>query len=87
MKLSFVSYDENDWEKNGDFYYYKKILPPDANTSDIEAKLTLTDEQKKILGDTFDIVVVHESAVAVFDENNKVRKPSGWDYIPDISAE
>ena len=78
----------SDWEQHGDYYYYKKVLAPGESTSQIKAELKdLTKEQVEALGDDFDVVVTHESALAVYDENNKVIKPDAWDYLPDITVE
>ncbi len=82
-----------DWVKNGSFYYYKKVLNPGEDTgAAVTAEMVFegTDEeiaaQKAALGDNFDITVVHESARPVYDANNNVTKPAGWDYIPTIKA-
>ncbi|MBR2512381.1 MAG: hypothetical protein IKE49_04855 [Firmicutes bacterium] len=85
LKITFD--DQSDWEQHGNFYYYTKLLAPGANTSAINAKLSVTEKQAEMIGDTFDIIVVHDSAPAVFGKNNKVKKPKGWEYIPDIKAE
>lgn len=75
------------WVKNGDYYYYKKVLKPGESTKvdTLVAQVTLpagTD-----LGDEYQIVVVHESAQPTYDGENNVEKPEGWDYIPAIKAE
>lgn len=85
MKVSFDA--PSDWETHGDFYYYTKVLEPGESTSAIQAKLSLTDEQKEQLGGTFDITVVHESELAVYDKTNTVKKPEAWDYLPAIKAQ
>ena len=80
-----VDYDKNDWEKRGDYYYYKGILKPTQQTS----KITASVADIPVTADLsqFDIIVTHESAIAAYNENNKVKTPDGWDYIPDISAQ
>ena len=75
-----------DWEKDGDYYYYKKILAPDETTSSIVAK-TGDYPAGTDLGDSYQIVVVHESAQPTYDGENNVEKPDGWGYIPAISAQ
>lgn len=84
----------DDWEEYKDenhdypYYYYTKVLAPGESTSTIKAELKdLTEEQKASIGDTFDVVVAHESALAVCDEDQKVIKPEGWDYLPNITLE
>jgi len=94
-----VEFDDADWEKNGDYYYYKKVLAPNETTSSaVTATMELTDEEKEMIGDSFDIVVVHESATAVYEfdeakQKNKVMVPvtydennneTSWGHIPDI---
>ncbi len=77
-----------DWTQNGDYYYYTKVLAPGESTSTIKAEMKdLTKEQVEAMGETFDVAVVHESALAVYDDNNKVVKPDAWDYIPDITVD
>ncbi len=83
MPVIDVTAGESDWEKHGEYYYYKKILAPEESTSDIRAELAIDEETA---GDSFDIIVVYDSAVAAYDTHNKVLKPENWDYIPDIRA-
>ena len=84
----------DDWEEHKDqsqeypYYYYTKVLAPGESTSTIKAELKdLTEEQKAIIGDSFDVVVAHESALAVCDKDQKVIQPEGWEYIPNITLE
>ena len=101
MEISFQN--EDDWDTTqADYYYYTKVLAPGEETSEIYATVNITDptdEEKAALatlGDQFEVIVVHESAPAVYDENNVVLKPSyydnnaqktvEWDYIPEIKA-
>ena len=94
--------DDDDWDQTqSDYYYYKSVLAPGEETSEIYAEVNIkdpTDEEKAalaVLGDQFEIIVVQESAPAVYDENNVVMKPKyfvdgvekTWDYIPEIKAE
>ena len=77
-----------DWEKHGDFFYYKKVLAPGEDTGEaVIAELKeLSKEDKAMLGDTFSITVIQESAIPTYDDNDNVVKPAGWDYIPTIKA-
>lgn len=106
MQVSFEK--DNDWDetqydeasKSG-YYYYKSVLAPGEATSEIYAEVNIknpTDKEKAALatlGDQFEIIVVQESAPAVYDENNVVMKPvfyvdgveKTWDYIPVITLE
>lgn len=71
-----------DWEQIGDYWYYKHILAPGASASKINATINNIPVNEDI--ENFDIIVAHESAMAV-TSGGKVSKPSGWQAIPDIS--
>lgn len=80
VENSITFENASDWVKDGDFYYYTKVLEPGKSTSRITAKTTVPDDVQ--LGDGFDVVVVHESDQAVYNESNKVVLPDGWaDHI------
>ncbi len=84
--ISNVEYSTTDWTKDGDFYYYNKILPAgQTTTSSITANIDT--EKAKAAGHDYEIIVVHESSRVLFDgtEANNVVKPNGWTY-PDISV-
>lgn len=82
---------EDDWFKSNDgYYYYKKVLAPGESISDITALLKLTEDEAAVIGNQFDVVVVHESALAVYEfdeetDQNKVIAPENWD-LPEISV-
>ena len=99
---------DSDWDKTqfdetskSGYYYYKSVLAPGEATSEIYAEVNIKNptEQEEAalatLGDQFEIIVVQESAPAVYDENNVVMKPvfyvdgveKTWDYIPVITLE
>lgn len=74
-----------DWEKHGDYYYYKHLLAPGANTGDaINAAVQLSEKEAAELGDSFTVTVIHESAMPKFNASGVAQKPDGWDYIPTI---
>jgi predicted ribosomally synthesized peptide with SipW-like signal peptide len=80
VENSITFENASDWVKDGGFYYYTKVLAPGESTSKITAKTTVPDDVQ--LGDNFDVVVVHESDQALYDESNKVVLPDGWaDHI------
>lgn len=82
-----ITFDKaGDWKQSGEFYYYTKVLAPGESTSSIHAKIELTAEEAEQAGDSIDVVVAHESALAVYDENNTVKTPDGWD-LPTITVE
>ena len=70
------------WEQNGDWWYYNKVLAKGESTSNLHAGWEIPENSDL---ENFDVVVVHESAIATYD-GNKVAKPEGWDYIPVIEA-
>ena len=75
------------WVKGGDYYYYNKVLAPGEETTSITA--SVKDLPVDVDLSEFDIIVVQESATAVYDENNVVKCPSGWSSgdFPQIKAE
>lgn len=89
IEITFAQTD--DWLISNDgYYYYKKVLAPGESTSDITALLKLTEDEAAVIGNQFDVVVVHESALAVYEFNeatneNKVVAPENWD-LPEISV-
>ena len=73
------------WVKNGDFYYYDQILPPGGETTTITASIAdipVTADMSQ-----FDIIVNHESALVTYNEDNTVKQPAGWDFLPVIKAQ
>lgn len=88
IQITFAQPD--DWFISNDgYYYYKKVLAPGKSTSNITALLKLTEDEAAVIGNKFDIVVVHESALAVYEfdeatDQNKVVAPEDWD-LPEIS--
>lgn len=73
-----TTYSGDDWMKDGDWWYYKKILKPGKTTSKIVVKIDTA--AAKEAGHDFDIIVVHESERVTYDGTaaNKVVKPDGW---------
>jgi predicted ribosomally synthesized peptide with SipW-like signal peptide len=65
VENSITFENASDWVKDGGFYYYTKVLEPKKSTSTITAKTTVPDDVQ--LGDSFDVVVVHESDQALYD--------------------
>lgn len=80
-----VTIKDNHWHKNGDYYYYDKVLAPGEETGSIIADIKNIPVTADM--EAFDIIVNHESAIAAYDENNIVKKPDAWDYIPTIKAQ
>lgn len=73
-------YEKADWEKvkEGDieWYYYKKVLEPGQETSDILAKMEFS-WQGEEPSYNFEITVAHESAQAVYN-GKTLAAPKGW---------
>lgn len=68
------------WEQHGDWWYYTKVLAKDESTTNLVAGWEIPADSTL---ENFDVVVLHESAIATY-ENGNVAKPDGWDYIPVI---
>lgn len=70
------------WTKGADgWYYYTEVLAAGATTDGkIVAKIKddLTDEEKAILGDNFNVTVAHEARIAIYN-GNAVITPADWD--------
>ncbi len=89
--VTYAFEKSGDWEKHGGYYYYKKVLAPGKSTSAITVTITVNGEKLTPDQMDFNIIVNHESAIAAYEYDaaknvNKVTKPSGWDYIPTITA-
>jgi len=64
------------------WYYYKKVLKPDQETSVINARMEFNGEEPD---HSFEITVVHESSQAVYN-GEKLATPDGWDDISEVIA-
>ena len=85
VKLLYSDYNNDvtvtlgkDWAKGSDgYYYYEKILKPGKSTTNIEAKIDLTDEGAMRIVDQFDVIVASESTQYIYEgPNNPSYK--GW---------
>lgn len=66
------------WDKRSDgYYYYKKVLAPGESTPEgtLVASIKKINEDDADLGDSFDIIVKHQSALAAYDSNGKLIDP------------
>ena len=82
--ITETAVEPDDWDQDGEYWYYRYILHPGERTSEIVATIDIT--AAEAAGHDFEIIVVHESARVVYDgtpENNVVL-PDGWTY-PAIS--
>lgn len=75
-----VSDGDGNWKHEGDWWYYKKILAPGETTTELLAEVTAEDAPDY----DFNVVVVHESFRAVYEDNDTLRIPAGWDYAPGL---
>lgn len=80
-----VTAEDSHWQEKDGYYYYDRILAPGETTSALTADVTGIPTTADMAA--FDIVVTHESAIAAYDENNQVKTPEGWDWIPVIKAQ
>ena len=77
------AYSSEDWATSEDengvlWYYYKKVLAPGKDTSDILAKMEFNWKGSEAPDYDFDITVVHESCQAVYN-GSELASPIGWD--------
>ena len=73
------------WTQSGDYWYYNEILAPGKSTAELVGTLS-TAAVDELDEKDLEIIVVHESAPAVFNKDNIVKKPDGW-TLPDITVE
>lgn len=78
-----ITVDESLWHKDGDFYYYTSPLKPGDKTKAGTLVAKVDNIPKDATGTEFDIIVVHESQQATYDEDNKIIAPKGWTYAPE----
>ena len=70
--------DEENWEKRGDFYYYKKIVAPGESTSSLIRAVRV---QKEGDGGEFQILVYEESVQSFDPETGQDRDwEDAWNY-------
>ncbi len=80
--------EAKNWKKGEDgAYYYSSILKPGEST-DPELLANIKEHEP---GDesTFDVIVVHEANRVIYDEDQKLEVPAGWDegIVKSIKAE
>ena len=80
--------EAENWKKGSDgAYYYTSILKPGKST---EPELLANIKEHKA-GDesTFDVIVVHEANRVMYDDDQKLVVPAGWDkgIVKSIKAE
>lgn len=73
------------WVRSGDCWYYSKVLKPGEETTSMLA--SIEDVKPSLDNSDTEIIVLHESAAAVYDEDNIVIAPEGWTGFPVIKAE
>lgn len=64
-------------------YYYKKVLKAGSETSAIKADLNAKYKGDQKPNFDFDVTVIHESALAIYD-GDKLVTPKGWDNISEV---
>ena len=64
------------WEQKDDgWWYYTRVIPQGESSTDLFATWSLDDVADL---EDFDVVVVHEAAIATYDAANNVIIPDGW---------
>ncbi|MBR2540418.1 MAG: hypothetical protein IKE85_06280 [Mogibacterium sp.] len=75
----------SDWEKSGDYFYYKKVIPAKAGDASKSSPLEVTWKVPADLGDDYSVVVAQESEMVVYDKDGNVVKPEtdpAWAVLP-----
>lgn len=73
------------WAQDGDYWYYNELLAPGKSTDELVGTLT-ADDAEGLEAEDLEIIVVHESAPAVFNKDNTLKRPDGW-TLPEIKVE
>lgn len=73
------------WTQDGDYWYYNELLAPGKSTDELVGTLT-ADDAEGLEAEDLEIIVVHESAPAVFNKDNTLKRPDGW-TLPEIKVE
>lgn len=92
VKLNFADTFENEWEKHGDWYYYKKVLEKSELTGITLKSVTISDEigndehgiQKDYSKVIFDVQIESELLQASLAEES--AKQQKWDLIPTVTG-
>ena len=73
------------WTQSGDYWYYNEVLAPGGVTSELFAEVKAKGAAGTLPEDDFDIIVVHESAQAVYDndESRLVAPTDDWAVLPE----
>ena len=69
-----------DWIEEDGWWYYDSILPPGATTEELRAVWDTKDAPDY----DFEVVVVHESARVVYEDNETLKMPAGWAFVPKL---
>lgn len=81
-KMTVTPETPSDWKQIGDFYYYTKVLPAGSETSAITA--SIENVPVNVDNAELEIIVVHESAPIVYDNNGTIIIPESWEYAPEV---
>lgn len=77
----FAKVDAGDgWKMENGWYYYDKILKAGKTTSEIFVEVKADESEQA----DFNIIVVHESSRTVYEDNNTLKIPDGWDFAPEV---
>lgn len=71
-----LSYEGTGWTKDGEWYVYDSILEGGNTASDLTVTIELPKEGYE--GDQKNVVVLHESAKVVYDEEGNPVTPPDW---------
>ena len=67
------------WQQDGDWYYYKEVLPVGESTSELFVEVV----KENTPGYQFNIIVVVENERVQYDGGKIVPESSDWSYVPE----
>ena len=72
-----LQYGGEGWIQAGDYWYYNQVLTPKAESGVLDVsweKVAANADNNK-----YEVIVVQEAEIAVYDEDGKLMAPEGWD--------
>lgn len=77
--LHTLKYEGSDWTKDGDYYYYNRVLEPGSTTPQLDIKIEA--KPGAVQQEDFNVIVIYEQTPVeyVTDENgDTTAKPADW---------
>lgn len=77
-ELVSLDFDTENWEKIGDYYYYKKTLEPGKTTEPLFENVTFAPEMGNMYQGSKAVIKVNAQATQVKNNGNNVFEAAGW---------